>query len=73
MSGTTILGTEAPDSLRPTYISKTPLAIKAPRAVKRIIFDRTEANPGETLYIHVSKLNENEALVPGSLCLRFDI
>ena len=68
-----MLGTEAPDSLLPTHTSKTSHAIKAPRAVKRISFDRTEANPGETLYIHVSKLNENEALVPGSLCLRFDI
>jgi len=73
MSGTTVLGTEAPDTLRPTYISKTPHAIKAPRAVKRITFDRTEANPGETLYVHVPKQNENEVLVPGSLCLRFDI
>jgi len=48
-------------------------AIKAPRAVKRITFDRTEAIPGETLYVHVPKLNKNEVLVPGSLGLRFDI
>ena len=66
-------GTEAPDSLLPTHTSKTPNAIKAPRAVKRITFDRTEASPGETLYVHVPKLNENEVLVPGSLGLRFDI
>jgi len=66
-------GTEAPDSLLPTHTSKTPRAIKAPRAVKRITFDRTEASPGETLYVHVPKLNENEVLVPGSLGLRFDI
>ena len=66
-------GTEVPDSLLPTHSSKTPGAIKAPRAVKRITFDRTEASPGETLYVHVPKLNENEVLVPGSLGLRFDI
>ena len=66
-------GTEAPDTLLPTHTSKTQNAIKAPRAVKRITFDRTEASPGETLYVHVPKLNENEVLVPGSLGLRFDI
>jgi len=48
-------------------------AIKAPRAVKRITFDRSDANPGETLYVHVPKLNENEVLVSGSLGLRFDM
>jgi len=32
-----------------------------------------EANPGNTLYIYVPKLNENEVLVPGSLALVFDI
>ena len=32
-----------------------------------------EANPGETLYVHVPKLNDNEVLVPGSLELQFDI
>jgi len=66
-------GTEAPDSLLPTHTSKTLKAIKAPRAVKRMTFDRSEASPGETLAVHVPKLNENEVLVPGSLCLRFDI
>ena len=66
-------GTEVPDSLLPTHTSKTQNAIKAPRAVKRITFDRTEASPGETLYVHVPKLNKNEVIVPGSLGLRFDI
>ena len=47
--------------------------MKAPRAVKQITFDRSEASPGETLYVHVPKLNKNEVLVPGSLALRFDI
>ena len=66
-------GAEVAVSLLPTHTSKTQNAIKAPRAVKRITFDRTEASPGETLIVHVPKLNESEVLVPGSLCLRFDI
>jgi len=73
MLGKTVLGTEAPVSLLPAHTSKTSHAIKAPRAVKRITFDRSEASPGETLYVHVPKLNQDEVLVPGSLCLRFDI
>ena len=47
--------------------------MKAERAVKRITFDKTEANPGDTLYVTVPKLNANEVLVPGSLSLLFDI
>ena len=47
--------------------------MKAERAVKRITFDRTEASPGETLYVSVPKLNKSEVLVLGSLALRFDI
>ena len=62
-----------PDNLRPTHSEKTTKAMKAPRAVKRITFNPSEANPGETLNVHVPKLNENEVLVPGSLALRFDI
>ena len=48
-------------------------AMKALHAVKRITFNPSEANPGETLYVHVPKLNENEVLVPNSLALLFDI
>ena len=47
--------------------------MKATLAVKRITFDRSEANPGETLNVHVPKLINNEVLVPGSLALRFNI
>ena len=47
--------------------------MKAERAVKRITFDRTEASPGETLYVSVPKLNQNDVLVPDSLALLFDI
>ena len=62
-----------PENLRPTYNEKTLGAMKAERTVKRITFDRTEASPGETLYVSVPKLNKNDVLVPGSLALRFDI
>ena len=61
------------ENLRPTRREKTLGALKAERAVKRITFDRTEANPQETLYVSVPKLNENEVIVPGSLALRFNI
>ena len=66
-------GTKVTKSLRPTHKSKTLFAIKGPRAVKRITFDKSEASPGGTLYVRVPKLNKNEVLVPGSLALRFDI
>jgi len=60
------------EDLLPTHTEKTLRAMKAPRAVKRITFERTEAVPSETLYVSVPKLHENELLVPGSLALRFD-
>ena len=62
-----------PDNLHSTHSEKTKNAMKAPRSVKRITFNPSEANPGETLRVHVPKLNKNEVLVPGSLALRFDI
>ena len=62
-----------PDNLRSTHSEKTKNAMKAPRSVERITFNPSEANTGETLYVHVPKLNKNEVLVPGSLALRFDI
>jgi len=61
------------DNLRPTYREKTLGAMRAERAVKRITFDRTEAKPGDTLYVSMPKLNDNEVLVPGSLALLFEI
>ena len=61
------------ENLRPTRSENTLGALKAERAVKRITFERTEANPQETLYVSVPKLNENEVIVPGSLALRFNI
>ena len=61
------------ENLRPTHNEKTFGTMKAERAVKRITFDRIEANPGETLYVAVPQLNENEVIVPRLLALRFDI
>ena len=62
-----------PDNLHSTHSEKTKNAMKAPRSVKRITFNPSEANPGETLRVHVPKLNKNEVLVPGLLALHFDI
>ena len=45
---------------------KTLRGMKAIRAVKRIT---STANPGETLYVYVTKLNE--VIVPNSLALVF--
>ena len=59
--------------LHPSHKEKTLNAMKAPRTVKRITFNPSEANPGETLYVHVPKLNENEVIVPNTLALIFDI
>ena len=59
--------------LLPSHNEKTLNAMKAPRAVKRITFNPSEARPGETLYVRVPKLNENEVIVPNSLALIFDI
>ena len=47
--------------------------MKAERTVKRITFNPSEANPGETLYVSVPKLAENEVIVAGSLALVFNI
>ena len=59
--------------LSPRRSTKKLRAMKAPYSVKRITFKRSEANPGDRLEVHVSKLNKNEVLVPGLLALRFDI
>ena len=60
-------------NLDPTYTKKTDGGLKAIRAVKRITFNPSEANPGETLNVGVPKLNENEVLVPNTMALVFDI
>ena len=60
-------------SLLPSHSEKVLGATKAERTVKRITFNPTEANPGETLYVSVPKLAANEVIVAGSLALVFNI
>ena len=62
-----------PPSLLPSHSEKVLGAMKAERTVKRITFNPTEANPGETLYVSVPKLGANEVIVAGSLALVFNI
>ena len=62
-----------PPNLLPSHSEKTLGAMKAERTVKRITFNPSEANPGETLYISVPKLSEHEVIVSGSLALVFNI
>ena len=61
------------ENLDPNYSKKTHGGLKAIRAVKRITFNPSEANPGETLNVGVPKLNENEVLVPNTMALVFNI
>ena len=62
-----------PPNLHPSHMEKTLKAMKAERTVKRITFNPSSANPGETLYVSVPKLNKHEVVVSGSLALRFNI
>ena len=57
----------------PDHYEKELGALNAERIVKRITFDKSEAKPGETLYVYVPQLLENEVILPGSLALRFNI
>ena len=61
-----------PPNLLPSHSEKTLGAMKAERTVKRITFNPSEANPGETLYVSVPKLSEHEVIVSGSLALVFN-
>ena len=49
-----------PPSLLPSHSEKVLGAMKAERTVKRITFNPTSANPGETLYVSVPKLAQKE-------------
>ena len=60
-------------NLLPSHSVKKLGAMKAKRTVKRITFNPTEANPGNTLYVSVPKLHEEEVIVPGTLSLLFDL
>ena len=46
-------------NLLPSHSVKTLHAMKAERTVKRITFNPTEANPGNTLYVSVPNPYEN--------------
>ena len=59
--------------LHPHHFEKTTNAMKGERKIKRVTFHKSDANPGETLYMVVPRLNANEVIVPGSFALRFDI
>ena len=61
-----------PPSLLPSHSEKVLGAMQAERTVKRITFNPTNANPGETLYVSVPKLANDEVIVPGSLAFVFD-
>ena len=61
------------ENLLPSHKEKTLKALKAIRMVNCITFNPSSANPSETLYVYVPKLNENEVLMPNTLALVFDI
>lgn len=59
-----------PENLRPTRNEET---LRAMKAMKHISFHHPEADPGETLYVSVKKLKENEVIMPGaSLSIHID-
>ena len=60
-------------NLLPSHSVKTLGAMKAERTVTRITFNPTSASPGDTLYVSVPKLQAEEVIVPGTLCLLFDL
>ena len=61
------------DILVPTRSEKMLGAMKAHRSIQRITHDKSEAEPGSTLYVPVPRLNAGEVIVPASLELRFKI
>lgn len=61
------------DAPFPSHKEKQLHGLKAAREIKPMTLYKTKANPSETLYVHVPKLNEGMVIVPGSLALRFDI
>ena len=62
-----------PPNLLPSHSEKVLGAMKAERTVKRVTFNPSNADPGETLYVLVPKLGAQDVLVPGSLALVFNI
>ena len=62
-----------PPNLLPSHSEKTLGTMKAERTVKRITFNPSAAEPGETLYVSVPKLKVNEVIVSGLLAFVFNI
>ena len=52
---------------------KSSNALKADRAIDRVIFRPYRASPSEVLRVPVPKLGDGVVLVPGSLSLIFDL
>ena len=61
------------EKIDPNRMPKQPFGLKAESTLQRITFTPSSANPGETLYINIPKLSENNVLVPGSVYLSFNI
>ena len=59
--------------LLPTHFEAIFDSMQAERTVTRIAFNPSTANPGDILYVAVSKLAKDVVKVPGSLALVFDI
>ena len=61
------------EKIDPNRMPKQPFGLKAESTLQRITFTPSSANPGETLYISIPKLSENNVLVPGSVKLTFNL
>ena len=61
------------EKIDPNRMSKQPFGLKAESTLQRITFTPSSANPGETLYVSIPKLSENNVLVPGSVYLSFNL
>ena len=59
--------------INPNFEEKITNALKADRTVHRVTFNPNKASPGETVFITVSKLNDEVVLVLGSLAVIFDL
>jgi len=59
--------------INPDRTTKTPLGIKSPRKHHVVTHNPSGANPGETLYVRIPKLNTNTFYVPNSVYLSVDI
>ena len=61
------------EKIDPNRMPKQPFGLKAESTLQRITFTPSSANPGETLYVNIPKLSENNVYVPGSVKLSFNL